>query len=100
MEVLPVNTTHPESMELADSLYRALVGKGVDTLLDDREERPGVKFKDCDLIGVPLRVTIGERGLKEGNVDIKVRTEGAPVKVRKEDVLGRVMEYVDDARSK
>ena len=100
VEVLPVNTSHAESMEIAGSLYRALFDTGVDTILDDREERPGVKFKDCDLIGVPLRVTIGERGLKEGNVDIKMRTEKAPVRVRKEDVLGRVMEHVADARGR
>ncbi len=98
VEVLPVNTSHAQSMEIARSLYGALSAAGVDTLLDDREERPGVKFKDCDLIGVPLRVAIGERGLREGNVDIKLRTEDAVVRVRKEDVLGRVMEHVDRAR--
>ena len=100
VEVLPVNPSHGESMEIAGALYKALLDKGVDTILDDREERPGVKFKDCDLIGIPLRVTIGERGLKEGNVDIKRRTEKEPEKVRKEDVLGRVMEHVAAARGR
>jgi prolyl-tRNA synthetase len=100
VEVLPVNTSHGESMELANTLYRALLANGIDTILDDREERPGVKFKDCDLIGIPLRVTIGERGLKEGNVDIKVRTEKAPVTVRKEDILGRVVEHVAEVRGR
>jgi len=98
VEVLPVNTSHGESMAIAQDLYRALLSSGVETILDDREERPGVKFKDCDLIGIPLRVTIGERGLREGNLDIKGRTEKEPVRVRKEDVLGRVMEYVAEAR--
>ena len=98
VEVLPVNTSHAESMEIARSLYGALSAAGVDVLLDDREESPGVKFKDCDLIGIPLRVAIGERGLREGNVDIKLRTEEVPVRVRKEDVLERVMEHVDRAR--
>ena len=66
VEVLPVNTSHPESMEIADAVYKALLDKGIDAILDDRDERPGVKFKDCDLIGVPFRVTIGERGLEGG----------------------------------
>jgi prolyl-tRNA synthetase len=98
VEVLPVNTTHAESMEIANSVYAALQDRKIDTIMDDREERPGVKFKDCDLIGIPLRVTIGERGLKEGNVDIKIRTEKEPLKVKKEDVVGRVVEYVETAR--
>ena len=98
VEVLPVNTSHGESMEIADTLYRTLLDKGIDTILDDREERPGVKFKDCDLIGIPLRVTIGERGLKEGRVDIKMRTEREPVRVPKEDVLEKVMEHVAAAK--
>jgi len=100
VEVLPLNTSHAESMEIAGSLYGALVGKGVDTILDDREERPGVKFKDGDLIGVPFRVTIGERALKEGNVEIKMRTKKDAVKVKKEEVLGKVMEYVEAARGR
>jgi prolyl-tRNA synthetase len=100
VEVLPVNTSHGESMEIAGTLHRALLDQGVDAILDDRDERPGVKFKDCDLIGIPLRVTIGERGLKEGNVDIKARTEKEPVRIRKEEVLGRVMEYVGAARGR
>jgi prolyl-tRNA synthetase len=72
---------------------------GVDTVLDDRNERPGVKFKDCDLIGVPLRVAVGERGLKEGMLDIKVRTQKEPVRVRKEEVVGRILEHVAASRS-
>jgi prolyl-tRNA synthetase len=98
VEVLPLNTSHGESMEIANNLYHALNTHGVDTLLDDREERPGVKFKDGDLIGIPFRVTIGERGLKDGNVEIKMRTVKEPVKVNKADVLGKIMDYVDAAR--
>ena len=59
----------------ADKIYNELRTAGVDVLLDDREVRPGVKFNDADLIGVPLRVVVGERGLKEGNVEIKRRTD-------------------------
>jgi prolyl-tRNA synthetase len=99
VEVLPLNTSHSESMDIANTLYKALVDKGIDTVLDDREERPGVKFKDGDLIGVPFRVTVGERGLKEGNVEIKLRTVKEPIKVTKEEVLGKVIEYVEAARN-
>ena len=81
-------------MELAHVVYGGLLDKGIDTVLDDRDERPGIKFKDCDLIGIPLRVTIGERNLKEGLVEIKLRGEKASQKVRKEDVIGKVVEHV------
>ncbi len=100
VEVLPVNTSHQETMELAHAVYEALVDKGIDAILDDRDERPGVKFKDSDLIGVPFRVTIGERALKEGNVEIKTRTAKEPEKVRKEEVVGRVTAYVESARAR
>ncbi len=89
VNVLPVNTGHAESMELARRIYGELIDKGIDTVLDDRDERPGVKFKDCDLIGVPLRVTIGERNLKEGLVEIKLRSEKTSEKIPKENIVER-----------
>ncbi|MFO0664791.1 MAG: proline--tRNA ligase [Polyangiaceae bacterium] len=64
----------------AESLYAALSEKGIDVLWDDRDERPGVKFKDADLIGMPLRVTIGAKGLATGNIELKARTESDPKK--------------------
>ncbi len=58
--VLPVNSSHAESMEPAKVVYKELLGKGIDAIIDDRPERPGVQVpKDCDLIGIPIRVTIG-----------------------------------------
>jgi prolyl-tRNA synthetase len=65
----------------ARSLYDALEAAGVEVLWDDRDERPGVKFKDADLIGIPLRVTLGAKGLAAGNVELKARTEADPKKV-------------------
>ena len=62
-----------EAMDLALRIGEAAEKEGADTLIDDRNERPGVKFKDADLIGIPLRVTIGGRGLKEGVVEMKWR---------------------------
>ena len=61
--------------EVADALYDALQELGVEVLLDDRRERPGVKFSVADLLGIPIRVTIGARGLKEGKLEFKARTE-------------------------
>ena len=71
----PVKITDAPSAKLAAELHDALRAAGVDTLLDDRDVRAGVKFKDADLIGVPLRVVIGERGLKEGKLELKWRWE-------------------------
>jgi prolyl-tRNA synthetase len=94
--VLPVNSSHAESMELAEAVYKELMDKGIDAIIDDRPERPGVKFKDCDLIGIPIRVTIGERNLKDGLVEIKLRKEKDSQKVRKEEVIERVLHYAHE----
>jgi len=64
----------------ARALYSGLQAANVEVLWDDRDERPGVKFKDADLIGIPLRVTIGAKGLAEGRIELKPRTEGDPKK--------------------
>jgi prolyl-tRNA synthetase len=79
----------PEAMELGASLEGALEGLGIEVLFDDRDERPGVKFKDHDLIGCPVRVAVGGKSLKEGVVEIKLRTEGKEEtrKVRIEDAV-------------
>jgi prolyl-tRNA synthetase len=96
--VLPVNSSHSESMELAEAIYKALIEKGVDAIIDDRPERPGVKFKDCDLIGIPIRVTIGERNLKDGYVEIKLRKEKESQRVRKEEVIERALNYAHELK--
>jgi prolyl-tRNA synthetase len=59
----------------ADALYEALSAKGVEVLLDDRDQRPGVMFADLELLGIPHRLTIGERGLKDGNLEYQARTD-------------------------
>ncbi|MBV9946810.1 MAG: hypothetical protein JOZ69_08185 [Myxococcales bacterium] len=63
-----------EVLSAAQSLCQSLEAEGVEVLWDDRDERPGVKFKDADLIGIPLRVTIGAKGLAAGHVELKTRT--------------------------
>lgn len=71
--VVVVSSKDEEQMRIGNELYEALKKEGVDVLLDDRKERPGVKFKDMELIGIPYRITVG-RGIKDGNVEFRART--------------------------
>ena len=64
-----------EVAKVADELEAALEAKGIDVIVDDRPERPGVKFKDADLIGFPVRVVVGAKGLANGGVEVKLRSE-------------------------
>ena len=70
--ITPVNVNEKSLSETAESIYRTLEEKGVDVILDDRDERAGVKFKDADLIGIPFRITVGPKKLAEGKVEIKI----------------------------
>ncbi len=74
--LLPISYKDKAIRETTDGLYEELRGRGIEALLDDRDERPGVKFKDADLIGIPLRVTIGAKGLEKGCVEMRQRSEG------------------------
>ena len=88
-----------EAAALARKLGAAAEAAGADVLLDDRVERPGVKFKDADLIGLPLRITIGGRGLKEGIVEMKWRTEKTVTKVPLAEAEARVQAAVAQAQA-
>jgi prolyl-tRNA synthetase len=86
--------------EAASTLERELQDRGVEVLWDDRDERPGVKFKDADLVGLPLRVTIGAKNLAAGHVELKPRSEPDPKKgelVPASDVAARLEKLVKDA---
>jgi len=85
--IAPVNVKDARSMEVAEELYAALEKKGFEALLDDRDERAGVKFKDADLIGIPWRVIIGEKNLKDGLVELKERKTGIVDKVKAEEAV-------------
>ncbi len=74
--IIPVNSRDNSQVELAEDIYRRLSSGGVDTVLDDRAERAGVKFKDADLIGYPLRITIGSKAVAEKQVEVRVRRTG------------------------
>lgn len=75
--VSPVNVKEADVAAASEQLYAELLKLGVDVLYDDRDQRPGVKFKDADLIGIPLRIVVGGRGLKEGNLELKWRNKPA-----------------------
>jgi prolyl-tRNA synthetase len=86
----------PESevMKLAEKLYAELSAKNVDVILDDRDERPGVKFKDSELVGFPIRIGIGEKSLAKGEVELKPRN-GALQAIKTEDAVEAVMKLVN-----
>ncbi len=92
--LLPVNLKIDLIRETAESLYQALLDQGVEVLFDDREETPGVKFKDADLIGIPLRLTLGEKNLKKGLVEIKRRLTGEISLVKKEEAVEKILEMI------
>jgi prolyl-tRNA synthetase len=80
------------SRAACDEIAGALADKGVDVLIDDRKERPGVKFKDADLIGIPVRVTIGPKTLEKGGAEVKGRREdGFGELVETSSVAGRIL---------
>ncbi|MBW1998855.1 MAG: proline--tRNA ligase [Deltaproteobacteria bacterium] len=99
--ILPLQVQQKEVVEAAEKIYRELLERGVDVLLDDRDLRPGVKFKDADLIGTPLRITIGMRSLQKGQVEIKLRSESDSSLVSFADspaiIQGKVRELYDSA---
>jgi len=76
LHLLPVNMRDQKTAELAEALYLQLQQEGIETFYDDRDERAGVKFKDADLLGLPFRITVGTRAIREGTVDFKVRKTG------------------------
>jgi prolyl-tRNA synthetase len=94
-----VKVDHEESMGCAERLYSELRAAGVDVLLDDRDGRPGVKFADAELIGIPLRVTIGPRGLENSIVELTARSDGERHDVPIDDVVARLVDLVVTGRS-
>ncbi len=84
--------------EAAEALYEELKGQGIDVLLDDRADSAGVKFKDADLIGIPVRVTIGDRGLDKGIMEIRLRKSGEKSEVPRERAGAEILRMVTELR--
>jgi len=94
-----VNPKDEAVREAGETLYRELLDRDIEVLLDDRDERPGSKFKDADLIGIPLRVTVGSRGLKEGRLELQQRRSGERSLHPVVEMADRVVEQVRSAMS-
>jgi prolyl-tRNA synthetase len=86
--------------ETSISIYESLLEAGVDVLFDDRDERPGVKFKDADLIGIPVRIVVGAKSLAEGKVEWSMRRDKAKHLAAPDDVISRVKSVLETARSR
>jgi len=92
--VVPVNAKNPEQLELAEAVYNELKKARVDVLLDDRKDRAGVKFKDADLIGYPLRITVGPKAVEENAVELKVRRTGEILTASREEAAAKAVELL------
>ncbi len=98
--VLPLQTNDEEVVRAANELYESLLDQGVAVLLDDRDERPGAKFKDADLIGVPLRIAIGKRSLGEGTLELKWRRESESSNIPAQGAAQAIAKLVADEKAR
>ncbi len=94
VELIPLNMNDSATVEAAESIYALLKKARIEVLMDDRQERAGVKFKDADLIGIPTQIIIGEKNLREGLVEIKDRKTREALKVAVQEVVGKVRDLI------
>jgi prolyl-tRNA synthetase len=95
--ITPVNVNDNNISDVAENLYKKMRGDGVEVILDDRDERAGVKFNDADLIGIPLRVVIGQKNLAQNKVELKTRQTGENKLIAVDEIVNVVKEFVDKA---
>ncbi len=93
--IVPVNNKKEDQVEAANRLYQEFLNRGIEVILDDRDERAGVKFKDADLIGIPVRITIGPKSLQENQVEVKKRWEDETQLVDINEVVQYVVDIVN-----
>ncbi|MCX5714746.1 MAG: His/Gly/Thr/Pro-type tRNA ligase C-terminal domain-containing protein [Candidatus Omnitrophica bacterium] len=89
--VVPLDVTDPKITECAYAVYQELKDRGVEALLDDRDERAGVKFKDSDLLGIPLEIIIGKEFLKNGTLELKIRRDNKKITGAKDEILKNIL---------
>lgn len=94
VHIVPVNMKQDDQRELSETLYTVLQEADFDVLFDDRMERPGVKFKDSDLLGLPIRITVGKKA-DEGVVELKYRKTGETVEVDRSELLSTIADYLN-----
>lgn len=93
--ITPVNVKDEKVMNAAENLYNSMLADNIEVIFDDRDERAGVKFKDADLIGIPLRVTVGMKNLEKGNVELKTRKTGENKLYPLRDIVKQVTEIIN-----
>jgi len=93
--ILPLQMHNTGVVETAEKIYTELLDIKIDTLLDDRDERAGVKFNDADLLGIPIRVTVGVKGIKGGQVEIKLRSDAESFFVPINNAASSIKEKVE-----
>ncbi len=94
--IIPVSTKDLGQVTAANDIYGFCKEAGIEVLLDDRDERAGVKFKDADLVGYPIRLTVGKKTVNEGTVDIRLRHSGEEQAVAKEEAVAAIEKLVDN----
>ncbi len=92
VEIVPLATDDRDLWDRSQEIYHSLKDLELEVLLDDRNERPGVKFKDADLLGIPIQIIIGKKGLKDGVVEFKVRKTGETERIAPSEIIARVHE--------
>ncbi|MCE5212341.1 MAG: proline--tRNA ligase [Deltaproteobacteria bacterium] len=94
--IIPVNVNEISLRETAEYLYNSMITEGIEVIFDDRDERAGVKFKDADLIGIPLRITVGRKDLAQGNVELKIRRTGENKLLSLEEAVSHVKGIIEE----
>jgi prolyl-tRNA synthetase len=93
--ILPLQMEEREVVDAAEKIYKELLARGIDVLMDDRDVRAGFKFKDADLLGIPLRIAVGTRNLKKGQVEVKLRAESDSVTVSLRDCASMILDKIN-----
>ncbi|MFQ5454220.1 MAG: His/Gly/Thr/Pro-type tRNA ligase C-terminal domain-containing protein, partial [Candidatus Zixiibacteriota bacterium] len=92
VELIPLNMDSEALVQASENIYKSLTDSGYEVLYDDRHERPGVKFNDADLIGIPIRITVGDKSLKQGKIEIKARKDKEIRLINIDEVMDTVKE--------
>ncbi|MCL6612170.1 MAG: proline--tRNA ligase [Peptococcaceae bacterium] len=93
--VIPVNARDKDQFGMARRVYQAMLEAGIEVVLDDRDERPGVKFKDADLVGYPVRVTVGSRSVASGELEMRLRRDGSTSMVPEAELAGSISRFLN-----
>ena len=95
VSIVLIDSKDEKQVEVSERIYNELKSAGIDVLLDNRDERPGIKFKDMDLIGIPFRITIGKK-VNDGIVEIKERSSKEFKEINENEVVNYTIQYVKD----